>query len=225
MIAGRSGTQKSGLALYWVAEMALPTLYLSADMNAATASKRLASMKSGEDTTAVEWGMANGQKDKYVGAVEKMPLTFSFGQPITWRQIDEELESWVHLWDCYPSVIVVDNLMDFDGAESDYTEQMAVMQGLTELARETGATILVLHHASDKTMSAQHDPWRPPARNEIKNGLAEKPEMALTVSLDPNTLIYRVACVKQRSGPCDQTARTYTMLRAIPSLTRFTPFD
>ncbi|QWQ42082.1 AAA family ATPase [Streptomyces sp. YPW6] len=223
MVAGRSGTQKSGFALFWVAQMNLPTLYFSADMSAFTASSRLASMATRDTTEMVEAGMAEGGKYRqaYLDALSSSNITFSFGSPITWKQVDEEIEAYIELWDAYPQVIVFDNLMDFEGAESDYTEQMAVMQGSTELARDTGATVILLHHASDKAWEAKSSPWSPPSRDQIKGGLSEKPELSLSVALDPTSLAYHVACVKQRMGPCDPTAQRYTTMICEPEYTRF----
>ncbi|WP_432006286.1 AAA family ATPase [Streptomyces parvus] len=223
MVAGRSGTQKSGFALFWVAQMNLPTLYFSADMSAFTASSRLASMATRDTTEMVEAGMAEGGKYRqaYIDALEDSKITFSFGSPISWRSVDEELEAYVELWDAYPEVVVMDNLMDFEGAESDYTEQMAVMQGATELARHTGATVILLHHASDKAWEAKTSPWNPPSRDQIKGGLSEKPELSLSVALDPTSMAYHVACVKQRMGPCDPTAQRYATMICEPEYTRF----
>ncbi|MEU4155674.1 AAA family ATPase [Actinoplanes sp. NPDC026670] len=221
MIAGRSGTQKSGLALFLTAQMGLPSLYFSADMSAFTASSRLASMATGDLGEVVEAGMAGEGRQKYIDALADSNIQFSFGSPITWKQVDEELEAYVELWNRFPSVIVFDNLMDFEGAESDYTEQMAVMQSATELARSTGSTVILMHHASDKTWEAKQDPWMPPSRDQVKGGLSEKPELALTVALDPHSMEYRIACVKQRMGPCDPTARSYAVVWCEPELTRF----
>lgn len=221
MIAGRSGHQKSGLALWYVAQMNLPTLYFSADMSAFTASSRLASMVADQTTEEVEEGMRRGFGPDYQDMLADLRITFSFGSPITWRQVDEELQAYVELWDEWPQVIVIDNLMDVADAESDYTVQMAAMSTVTEIARETGATVIVLHHASDKTPNALTNPYDPPARSEIKNGLAEKPELCLTVALDPHTHNYRIATVKQRMGPNDPSGRRFVVLRAEPSKTRF----
>ena len=223
MIAGRSGTQKSGFALWWTAQMNLPTLYFSADMSPFTASARLASMASGDTTEMVERGMAAGGRDRerYLEALKDSRITFSFGSPITWRAIDEEMEAYVELWDKYPEVIVFDNLMDFENAEADYTEQMAVMSGATELARATGATTMLLHHASDKSWEAQSDPWSPPSRDQVKGGLSEKPELSLSVALDPTSMAYKVACIKQRMGPSDPTGRNYATLLCKPEVTQF----
>ncbi|WP_394615864.1 AAA family ATPase [Lentzea sp. JNUCC 0626] len=227
MIAGRSGTQKSGLALFWVAQMNLNTLYFSADMSAFTASSRLASMFTGDSTEEVEAGMAAGgtHRARYLDALEHSRITFSFGSPITWRAVDEELEAYVELWDAYPEVIVFDNLMDFEGAESDYTAQMAVMSSATELARATGATVILLHHASDKSWEAKSDPWTPPSRDQVKGGLSEKPELSLSVALDPMSLEYKIAVIKQRMGPSDPTARSFATLLCEPNKTRFHPYS
>lgn len=226
MVAGRSGTQKSGFALWWTAQMGLPTLYFSADMSAFTASSRLACMTLGLTSQEIEAGMAEGGAETYMDALKSLNnFTFSFGSPISWRQVDEELQAYIELWNAYPEVIVFDNLMDFENAESDYTEQMAVMQGGTELARDTGATTIFLHHASDKSWEATSDPWKPPSRKDIKNGLAEKPELCLGVALDPNNLSYRVAVLKQRMGKCDPSGNTYAILQAEPDKTRFHAWD
>ncbi|MFE4451400.1 AAA family ATPase [Streptomyces sp. NPDC056796] len=223
MIAGRSGTQKSGFALYWVAQMNLPTLYFSADMSAFTASSRLASMATRDTTEMVEAGMAEGGKYRqaYLDALAHLNVTFSFGSPLRWQTVDEELEAYVELWDAYPQVIVFDNLMDFEGAESDYTEQMAVMSNATELARATGATVMIMHHASDKAWEAKTNPWAPPSRDQVKGGLSEKPELSLSVALDPTSMAYNVACIKQRMGPCDPTAGRYATMICEPEYTSF----
>lgn len=222
MIAGRSGTQKSGFALWWTAQMGLPTLYFSADMSPFTASARIASMFIGEPTEAIEERMARGgrARQEALDTISDVPITFAFGG-LDWQSVDEELEAYVEIWDTYPEVVVFDNLMDFEGAESDYTVQMAVMSNSTAFARETGATTILLHHASDKSWDAKAAPFDPPSRDQVKGGLSEKPELSLAVALDPNTLEYKIACIKQRMGPSDPTARRYAIMRAEPSLTRF----
>lgn len=223
MIAGRSGTQKSGLALWWVSQMNLPTIYFSADMSAFTASSRLASSATGDSTEMVEAGMAEGgdRRQRYLDALASSRITLAFGSPIQWRAVDEELEAFVELWDEYPQVVVFDNLMDFEGAESDYTMQMQVMASCTEFARTTGATVFILHHASDKSWDAKDNPWGPPSRDQIKGGMSEKPELSLTVGLDPTSHEYKIAVVKQRMGPSDPTARRFATIRCYPETTRF----
>lgn len=223
MIAGRSGSQKSGFALFLADEFGLDTLYFSADMSAFTASSRLASKRTGLDTEQVEAALAGGteSRDEVYEALEDVNITFSFGAPISWRQVDEEMDAYVELHNKYPEVVIFDNLMDFEGAESDYTVQMSVMQNVTSLARDTGATVIIMHHASDKSWDAEKNPYAPPSRKEVKGGLSEKPEVSLSVALDARTLDFNVAVTKQRMGPQDPTARHWVTLVCEPALTRF----
>lgn len=222
MIAGRPGSQKSGFALFWVAQMGLPALYFSADMTPFEATSRLVSMTTGETTEEVEdnWGT---RSDDYIQALKGAPIQFSFGSPITWQGVADELEAYMELYNSLPSILVFDNLMDIEGCETDYQAQSAAMQDLTTLSRETGCTVIVIHHATDKSSEAQVDPGKPPARREIKNGLAEKPQLTLTVALEPTFNEFRIAVVKQRGGRGDAAGMDFVRLQAFPELTRFAP--
>lgn len=227
MIVGRSGSQKSGLALYWVEEMGLPTLYLSADMSPFTASARLASVKTGRTTQEVEAMMETPNGRQHIqDALAGSKVAFSFDAPITFEGLERELAAYVELRDEFPRVIVVDNLMDIEGADSEYSEQMRAMQDLTSLSRDTGATVLILHHASDKTYRADQSPNMPPSRSEVKGGMSEKPELTLSVALNPNpslagTQELRVAVIKQRMGPSDPSAQDFRTIISRPAVTQF----
>src|SRR5215204_1746880 len=107
MVAGRSGTQKSGFALWWVEQMGLDAFYFSADMSPFTASARMASMLSGNTTEDVEKGMDEGGevRDYYLNLLDRSKMHFAFGTPLSWRKIDEELEGYVELRDAFPEVL------------------------------------------------------------------------------------------------------------------------
>jgi len=222
MVAGRSGSQKSGFVMWWVDQLDLPTLYFSGDMSPFTASSRIASTRYGLPTEEIEAVLDRNdeQTADLMRVLDGSKFQFSFGSPITWRAVDEELRAYVEIHNAYPSVVVFDNLMDFDGAEAGYTEQMETMQYLTEFCRETGSTTIVMHHASDKQMDARR-PWKPPGRNEIKGGMGEKPELVIGVALDNASLDFNMALLKQRMGSQDPSGEQYVSLRCIPELTRF----
>lgn len=230
MVAGRSGSQKSGFVLFWTARMGLPTLYCSGDMSPFEATSRLVSLQTGESSDVIEAKMLGGDKERYLRSLDDVNVQFSFGQPIRFSGIEAELDAYVEVHNAYPEVIVVDNLMDIEGCESEYVAQQAAMQDLAGLSRDTGSTVIVTHHATDKSREAENHPGLPAARREIKNGLSEKPQLTLSVALAPGLdragkIVYdfRVACVKQRSGRSDPTAMDYVSLRAFPELTRFGP--
>lgn len=222
MVAGRSGSQKSGFVMWWVDRMDLSTLYFSGDMSPYTASSRIASTRYGLPLEGIEAVMdANDEQTiDLMRTLDGSKIQFSFGSPITWRAVDEELRAYVEVHNAYPECVVFDNLMDFDGGEADYTAQMENMQYLTEFCRETGSTTIVMHHASDKAMDPKR-PWKPPSRADVKGGLAEKPELSLGVALDNATLDFDIAVLKQRMGPQDPAGEQYVSIKCIPELTRF----
>lgn len=222
MIAGRSGNQKSGFALWWVSQMNLPTLYLSADMSNWQASIRLACSLTGLTTDEVEeaWKENSHRARELEAALRASKITWRFGQ-ITYRGIDEELAAFVERTNEYPKVIVLDNLMDTEDAQSDYAAQMEVMQMCSQLAEMTGATVIIMHHASDKSFNATERGYMPPSRAEIKGGLSEKPHLSLSVALDPDLLDFRIGIIKQRMGPCDPSGNSYATIKADPARTRF----
>ena len=140
-----------------------------------------------------------------------------------------ELQAYMEMWNTFPPIIVIDNLMDIQDCESDYQAQQEAMQWITALGRDTGSTIIVTHHATDKTGS---DIEHPPARREIKNGLSEKPQLILGVSLyggedNGNGLTIpaeaRIAVLKQRTGKSSPDGTRYERLRAYPEYTFFGP--
>lgn len=222
MVAGRSGSQKSGFTLYWVRKLGLPTLYFAADMKPIEAATRLASIEVGETSTTVRSRIKAAGAEQYGEALRGSNVHFSFGSPITWERIDLTMQGWVELYGTYPEVIVLDNLMDFAGGEADYQAQMETMQRIDEMAQETKATVIVLHHQTSKGASSE-DPGIPAPISSVKNGLSEKPQIVLGVALGVQMVPHelRVAILKQREGASDPSGRDYARIGADPARTTF----
>jgi len=221
MIAGRPGSGKSTFALWLALKMELETMYFSADMSATTATARMAAFYTGDTVNEVHAARDSGEYVKYIDALGRSKVQFSFGSPISWRNVEQYIEAYVEVHDRYPELFIFDNLMDFEDAEADYQVQMEVMQRVTELARYTGSTVMILHHATDKGAYA---PSAPPSRAQIKNGIGEKPEFVFGVGLDPTTNEFGVAVLKQREGKSDPSGQKYTSLRADPERNRYDVF-
>ena len=227
MIVGRSATGKSGFALWLAQHWGLRTLYFSADMSAFTASTRLAGMNlrsTREEVLAMMDGSDIAQR-AIRDSLTNTRIQFSFGSPITWQSYDEEMWGFVEEWNAWPDLVVVDNLGDIEGCTTDYVPQMEALQDLTGIGRERGITTMVLHHATDAGTTAQLDPFTPPGRGEIKNKVSEKPELTLSVALNPVGNAFRVAPIKQRDGYCDPSGKSYVTLQARPEFTQYERYD
>lgn len=216
MVAGKSGSQKSGFALHLCAALGLETLYFSGDMDLATVSSRLASWVTKKPDIAKQRVM-DIQDEQAISNFTHVNIKSM--SPISPVRVTQAINSHVLMTGGFPEVIVIDNLMDLEGAESDYSVQMEAMQWITMLARSTGALVLILHHATDKSDA---DPTTPAPRSNIKNGMSEKPEVILSVAADPSPdskiLAVNVACVKNREGPSSVDATNYCRLWARPDL-------
>lgn len=221
MITARSGGMKSTFALYWVQKMGLSCLYFSADMTPSQVSYKLAAATLQEDTEELEkeWS-EDGEQERILDSLKDSRITFSYGG-ISYSKIDDTLDAYVEMHDAWPEVIVVDNLMDFEGAESDYSAQQEAMSFLHAMKSVTGSVVLVLHHSSDKSGGFDRDPYTPPARKEIKNGMSEKPEQILSVGYNPHKRMLMASVVKARMARSDVSANSYVELKVIPEQSRF----
>ena len=156
MIAGRSGSQKSGLAMFITAMLNQPALYISGDMTPWEASTRIISLNTIHTTAEIQHNIDTYGPEYYRDSIHHgQHITFSFQSPITWTDITMELQAYMEMWNTFPPLIVIDNLMDIQDCESDYQAQQEAMQWITALGRDTGSTIIVTHlsliHISEPT--------------------------------------------------------------------------
>lgn len=225
MIAGRSGSQKSGFAMWLADNWGLDTLYMSLDMQPYMATSRLAAMRMGIPSSSIKAALEYDAAGVSVGREEvlenvaKSKVQFSFGTT-TAASIEQQLEAWVEVYNSYPQMIVVDNLMDLEGAETDFSIQSEWMQFLSEITMSTGSTVLVLTHMRE-TDREHGKEWLPGPRSEIRNKLDQKPRLILSIGLNPHTNAFNVAIVKQTLGKQDSSGSTFATLRAEPEVTRF----
>lgn len=219
MIAARSGAGKSTFGLYYALATGLNTLYFSGDMSAFQASVKLACATQHEDIDTVVKLLDGERRDEVLAALP-VSITFAFGE-ITRHGIDRHIDAYVELNNAYPDLIVVDNIMDMEGCEGDYDAQMKAMQWLHTLNRDTGSAVWVMAHMTDKGLKGRNSPHTPAPRDEIKNGLTEKPETILSLALNPFTNEMTCALVKNRLGKSDPSGNHFATVTAIPDQSRY----
>lgn len=221
MVAGQPGSQKSGLALWMVQRWNLPTLYVSADMAQHTAVVRLASLVTGHTKSTVAQGLDVGADGYYQEVLADLPITFCFDSAPDLEDVHEELDAYVELYDAWPDVIVIDNLMNVTvDHENEWSGLRLVLIELHALARMTGAAVVVLHHMSEAVGKSDV----PMPRRALHGKVSQLPEVILSIAVDPAESSLKVAVVKNRDGRADASADRFIRLSAEMDKTRFLPW-
>ena len=214
MIAGIPNSGKSAFVLWWVASLGLPSLYFSADNGAHTTTVRLLSLVTQIDSHLITEELDDEVTGKqmeveYLKELEPIPLNFCFDGALDLNDITDELSAYVELYDEWPEVIVVDNLINVTGTE-DHQGQNGILSELHWLARKSGACVFVLHHMSEANPNGNSskvpDPGMPLPRRMVQNKVTQYPDTVLSVAGDSLQGYFRVAVVKNRSDKADPGA-------------------
>lgn len=210
MIAAQPAAGKSLFALWhacaW-AQQGLRGIYFSAD-----------SAELGQAARALAMVMMNLSVSEAEALLEKEDpwatdnlskidnLSWSFEDDLSYENIDAEIQAFQELWGCAPDFVIVDNLTDVEGqAEDEWATQRRALKALTQLARQTDAAVIVLHHTSEDDR-IKEDPC--PPRKAIQGKCSQKPALILTLSdWGPRR---PVAVVKYRYGMSDKSGRSAT---------------
>lgn len=218
MIAGQPGSMKSLFGQWIAEELKVPVLYFCADSDPHTAITRLISKITGYTIRMVE---SESKRDPRIwrAALMDSQITYCFDSSPTLEDIADEVAAYVELWDRYPHLLVIDNLMNVDASVEDMSGLRLASKEIHRLARETSAAVLVLHHTRE---GAGEISSHPQPRSSIQGKVSLLPEVILTVAIDQDGT-FRMAPVKNRSGPSDPTGRTFFSLRSDPERSTFWP--
>ena len=200
MVAAAPNAGKSMFALVYAMQAKVPTLFFSADTDVTTVMIRAAAHISGHTQVTVETNL-NSNPKYYESYFDKSShIQWVFDSSPSLDDIELEVKAYQELYGEPPKLIVVDNLMNV-AAETDneWAGLRAIMMELHDLARNTEACVLVLHHVSEA--SEYGDGIRPPARRAIQGKVSQLPALILTLGYDPLGKLLRVAAVKNRFGP------------------------
>lgn len=209
VIAGAPNAGKSLLAFAWVAGMNLPSLIFSADTDQFTTALRAAAMSTGFSMRLLEHRVEKEGRQ----VIEEMThglenLQFVFEPSPTLEDIDQEVKAFTEVWGAPPEVILVDNLLNVisdDGAD-EFRGFRVVMAELHDLARRTGACVIVLHH-----LTGEYDgTTSPPPRKALMGKISQLPELILTLWNLGDRM--GIACVKNRTGKADASGNLNVVL-------------
>lgn len=238
MITAIPNAGKSLFILYWIAALNLPTLYFSADNSVHTTMTRLLSYVHQTDRKDIEADLDDEEigevmEADYMASLAGSNIEFCFDGSLTMDSITQELSAYVELYDEWPQIIVVDNLINVEGTQ-DHQGQNGILSELHWLARMSGAAVFVLHHASqsNEKPGKAPDPTMPRGSNYVQNKVTHYPDLVLSVAADSERGLFRIAGVKVRGDKNDPAALSpHTLYVDFPRCTfyadnpRWTPHD
>jgi hypothetical protein len=204
MVAGPPGGGKTALCTDYLLNQKETVLYFSADGDRGTVGNRVIACLKGWPLHEVERIMKNPpvalfrQLDELTGHI-----AFCFRSSLSPDFITQEVQRYAITNGEYPAVIVVDNLIDMTaeagGGMDDHSGHAASAKWLKDLASETGAAVIVLHHTVGVIGGSDPIP-----RTAILGKIDRHPRLILTISRPSDTQMF-VSVVKNSNGPADQT--------------------
>ena len=217
LVFGESGALKSFFAQWYVSRMNVAGLVFSPDNDAHTAIARLCAERSGYTTDSIIQAL----EAQAIGYVEDFltdsKIQFCFDPSPTLDDIADELAAYVELWDRYPEVILVDNLVNVESySEDEWSGMRGIMREFHRMARETGAAVIVLSHAQELGK-----PTECPPKRALQGKVSQFPERILSVAFDPSEMCFKLSPVKNRGGKSDSSGGLFVRLRAHPDRATF----
>lgn len=220
MLAGYPASGKSLFAQWLCDKWAVPTMYVSMDMSQVDTISRLASIRTGMVTADIRHAFeSDGPEAAWIEEqLSESVMDFVYDDAPTLMDILKEVAAYVEMYGSYPSVLVLDNLLDIDHeSDDDYRAWNATLLWLKSLVRQTGMTIIVIHHARELEKTDY-----PPPRKDLAGKVARTPELVLCVSMTDNDE-FRVAATKNRGGKQSGMAKEGHAFKAIPGRVQFRP--
>lgn len=206
LIAAAPGGGKSALMQY-IAKNShnengpTPTFYFSADSPSFTVFHRMGAMVTGMTMQEVEDTMKSSRANELREAVADVTshIQYSFKSTLDPELIMDELEGYANVHGAWPTLIIIDNLMNIDmGSDGEIQNLADGSFFLNDLARDTGSAVVALHH-----VTGEHESGTSPIPlSGLRGKVSKLPSLILTLH---RTDELKVSVVKNRSAQADPT--------------------
>lgn len=205
MIAGLPASFKTMLTLNLMVGMKVPTLAFNTDSSLETVRARLLALASNRPTEETE-SWAYSQPAKAAELLQRYDfLKFDFRPNPELNDIWFETYAYAEVHGRWPEQISIDIISDVAHESGDeWATLRELLRQSKVLARDTGAHVLLVHHASDSPQTK-----RPcPRRSDIHGKVAAIPEVIITCGMDDQGRL-NAACVKNRHAKADKDANAH----------------
>ncbi|MFB7906430.1 AAA family ATPase [Kitasatospora sp. NPDC056076] len=230
LVVAGPGTGKSLFALNLALHGNIPVLYFSADSGAATQVSRATSIITGSDVREVKRRLLEGDFNEYAGALaQRWWVRFVYHARPSLADLEVTLAAYFEVFGCYPHLVVVDNITNIDvgsigDAESFTFSLEGLCEYLSEMARETRAHVLALHHVTGE----HSDGTKPIPLSGVKGKIGRVPSLILTIFKEIDGMdgrVLHVSDVKNREGFEDSSGQTYSSYELDRTSLRLVPAD
>ncbi|AWY03890.1 DnaB-like dsDNA helicase [Gordonia phage Nedarya] len=228
LVCAGPGTGKSAFVLDYALKSGVNTLYFSADSDAFTQITRMVSMITGNPLErSAEQVREVKIDDEVAERLGQVPIRFNYKASPSLDTLEDSINAYDALYEDFPSLIVVDNITNVrtDSGEDDpFAGLESLADYLHEMARETGACVIGLHHVT----GAYNDADKPIPLSGVKGQITRVPEMVLTLHRVSEGFGYDSLCVstvKNRGGKSDASGNEFAELQFIGDTMRIADFE
>ncbi|WP_424216378.1 AAA family ATPase (plasmid) [Streptomyces sp. BI20] len=211
LIAAAPGVGKSALALTLAIKSGKKVLYFSADSGARVQRARAASILTKDPVTSYLEGIDKNDTEQMDRLLSNMlsHVWFDFDASPELETLEEVTRCYAHLYG-WPDVIVVDNVSNvYAGDTEGFAGLEAVCDYLNELARQTDAVVIGLHHLIGEYEAGD----KPAPLSGLRGKISKIPTLILNLFRETETTM-GVAVVKNRSGKANAAGSFWLTLDA-----------
>lgn len=196
LIVAPPGAGKSTLAMNLMVRMGVPSLAFLLDTDQLSAAARFGSILSGD-----KFGYVKANIDSYGERLSSLRDTQVVFYAQDMDDIRLQVSAYEQRYGLGPELVVVDNLGNLTSAmDNEWALLKALTLELDLLAREMNCAVLACHHVTDL------EGTNPAGRTKILGKISQYPRLILSIGYDAVTGEYKVAAVKNSSGPSDVSA-------------------
>lgn len=198
LVVGPGSSGKSVFIANLVVKWGRPALGFLLDQDSATAASRFAATEMDEPFLELK---KNLDAPTTVETLARLGFIQTDFKAESLEDIQRQLDAYIERYGVPPEVVVVDNLGNMT---SGYAEEWAALKAMTLeldiMARKYECLIICAHHTTDAPTT------EPLPRSSILGKISQYPRLIISVAFNVYSGEYKLAAVKNSSGPTDAMA-------------------